>query len=242
MKRSKITITEKTTIINHESAQKHVNSIKPALSKMPIANVIDRIIRINEGLRIFWSSSQGWAPIKAAKLLSISRLDWQVSLSQCLRLWIEKPSVQYHDGYLILGWSNLGTLVEGTMKLFLSVYYETYRNDKEFQIIRQNKVQEPDALKFEMLRQYFKKRIWDASWDKWIRCIQKRRNAIHAYKNRAIGTHDEFLENIRSYLNLIRYINFRLPYPDDIYVPKETEDHITIETKIIIKNADKSKK
>jgi len=52
--------------------------------------------------------------------------------------------------------------------------------------------------------------------------IQQRRNAIHAYKDREIGNHDEFLLDVKTYLKFLRYINERLPYPDDIYIPRET--------------------
>ena len=55
-----------------------------------------------------------------------------------------------------------------------------------------------------------------------IQTIQQRRNAIHAFKDRDIGTKEEFTNNIRIYLNILRYINYRLPYPDDIYAPRET--------------------
>ncbi len=50
-----------------------------------------------------------------------------------------------------------------------------------------------------------------------------RRNAIHAHKDRDIGTHDEFQNDVRNYLNFLRYINSRLPYPDDVYTPQEIE-------------------
>jgi len=71
------------------------------------------------------------------------------------------------------------------------------------------------------MRQFFKKKIWDEDWDKWVEHIQQRRNAIHAYKHRDIGSHDEFLSDIRIYLRFLRYINYRLPYPDNEWMPRE---------------------
>ena len=194
-----------------------------ATEHMPIEEVMARIETLSDGLRSFWSKAKGWAPIEAAHLLGKSRLDWQVSLTVCLGKWIEKPSEKEASGSLILAWANLGSLVEGTLKLFLSVYYKDYKNDIDA-IKKKGELQDPDVLQLESLRQFFKKKIWDKEpWDNWIQKIQQRRNAIHAYKDRDIGSHDEFLDDVRNYLKFLRYINSRLPYPDDVYTPQEIE-------------------
>lgn len=186
----------------------------PDGSHLSIYDVVDRIVEENERIRSFWSSADGWAPVAAAKLLSKSRLDWQVSLSHCLRLWIRPFTKEEDYGRLILGYANLGSLAEGTMKLFLSVFYEDYVSDSDA-IKKKGKLQDPDSLKLENLRQlYQKKKIWNKSWDTWINRIQWRRNAIHAYKDRDVGTQKELLEDIRKYLDLLKYMNARLPYPD----------------------------
>jgi len=57
------------------------------ISSIDIDKVIEHIASLNRGLKEFWSSAKGWAPIEAAQLLTKSRLDWQVSLSHSLRLW-----------------------------------------------------------------------------------------------------------------------------------------------------------
>ncbi len=171
-------------------------------------------------LRQFWTKADGWAPIEAAQLLSKSRLDWQVSLSICLKIWVSEPLPDDENGRLILAWANLGSLVEGTMKLLLSVFYKAYRDDVEA-IKKKGKLMDPDDLQLESMRQFFRKRIWGEEWDVWIQHIQQRRNAIHSYKNRDIGTFTEFCDDIRKYLEFIRHINSRLPYPDDIFVPRE---------------------
>ena len=209
-----------TTITNHDSVQAHVFKM-PDPKNMSVDDVIERIIKLNDGLRNFWSSAEGWAPLEAAKLLNKSRLDRQVSLSRCLKLWATTSSPEVQDGYLILAWTNLGSLIEGSMKLFLSVYYKTYKSDIEA-IKRKGKLQNPEGLSLEPMRQFFKKRIWDETLDGFIHIIQQRRNAIHAFKDQNIGTKIEFFDNVRKYLIILRYINYRLPYPDDIYVPRET--------------------
>ncbi len=208
-------------ITNHSSAQLQSQSITPKSAEISIDEVIQRIVNLNDGLRKFWAEAEGWAPLEAAHLLEKSRLDWQVSLSNCLRIWVNEPSQESSDGHLILGWANLGSLVEGTMKLFLSVWYEDYKDDEDYIVMRRGELQDPDRLQLEPMRQYFKKKIWDDTWDKWVQRVQQRRNAIHAYKDRDIGTHGELLDDIRKYLVLLRYINIRLPYPDEIYVPRE---------------------
>ena len=194
------------------------------LEEMSIDEVVNHIVTLNDGLRRFWTKADGWVPIKAAQLLSKSRLDWQVSLSICLKIWLAEYLPDDKSGRLILAWTNLGSLVEGTMKLFLSVWYEYYKKDVEAikkKGRKKGKLTDPDNLQLEPMRQFFRKRIWDEDWDAWIQHIQQRRNAIHAYKNRDIGTFNEFFVDVRRYLEFLRYINSRLPHPDNIYMPRE---------------------
>ena len=187
---------------------------------MSIDEVVTRIIQLNEGIRYFWISSGGWAPIDAAQLLSKSRLDWQVSLSRSLKIWLMEPLALEENGRLILAWANLGSLVEGTMKLFLSVYYEDYKRDI-LAIRRASDFKDPDSLTLEPMRIFFKQRIWcnGENWDTWISHIQQRRNAIHAYKDRELGNFEDFFVDVRIYLDFLKDINGRLPYPDEIYRP-----------------------
>ncbi|GGA50217.1 MULTISPECIES: hypothetical protein [Bacillaceae] len=114
---------------------------------------VDKIVELNEHIRSFWSKSQGWAPIDAANLLSKSRLDWLVSLSHSLYKWEEDPSEKAKHGDLILAWANLGALVEGSMKFFLSVYYESYKVDNN-SIMQRGQQVEPDGTMFNGLRFY----------------------------------------------------------------------------------------
>ena len=89
---------------------------------MTLEEIIAEIVFRNEIIHDNCSDMYGWAPHEAAELLDKSRLDRQVSLSQSLKLWNEDPKNDASEGHLILAWINLGSLVEGTMKLFLSVY------------------------------------------------------------------------------------------------------------------------
>ena len=183
-------------------------------TSLSIEDVIERIVAENERLRKFWSNAHGWAPGASAQLLSEARLDWQVALSHCLRLWV-KPFTEHEGaGRLILGYANLGSLVEGTTKLLLVVYYKDYSSEPDVPE-RKKKLIDPDSLKFETLRQFVKKKkILSGSWDAWIERVQGRRNAIHAFKNRDIGTHNDLLLDMRRYLKFIEYVDTRLPYPE----------------------------
>jgi hypothetical protein len=191
----------------------------PNTYTLPINQVIERIVTLNEGLREFWSSSHGWAPDEAAAMLSRSRLDWQVSLSFCLNRWVDAPTTPDGAAVQILGYANVGSLVEGTLKLFLGVYYNNYKADVGA-IIR-----EPDGATMDPLRQFFKKRIWSSgatdNWDPWIQRVQLRRNSVHAFKDRDIGRHCDLIEDMRSYLVFLRRINFQLPYPEGRPTPTE---------------------
>lgn len=196
--------------------------MRELVSGRHLETVVARIVSINDGLRTFWSSANGWAPTEAAHILSQARLDWQVSLSKCLSLWLKRDHLRTEAGVLILAWANLGSLVEGTMKLFLSVWYNDYKSDIDA-IKRKGMTIDPEVLTLEPMRQLFKKKIWRKSelhWDEWIRDIQRRRNAIHSFKHRELGTVQDFYLALNKYLRFLECVNDRLPYPDDIYKPR----------------------
>ncbi len=196
---------------------------------MPISEVVSRITTFNDGIRDFWSAAHGWAPADAAELLSRARLDRQVSLSSCLSLWAEEPErPDQRDGALVLGWANLGALVEGTMKWFLCVYRGDYPEDGSA-FRRRGKLLEPDALKFDQLRQFFARHVWIDSerdgWDQWLAGIRDRRNAIHSYQDRDIGDLAALHQGIREYLSFLRDVHGRVPgYPDGAQEPYESLD------------------
>lgn len=180
-------------------------------------SVISDIINRNSEICDFWSRAHGWAPNSTAELLAKSRLDWQVSLSYCLRHWLEQPTREDVEGRLILAWVNLGALVEGTMKFFLSVHEADYSQTPVTRRRRQKlRDTDIDVLQFEELRQFFNKNIWTKSqknWDGWLAEIQKRRNAIHAYKDRNIMTFDKFFENLGVYFDFLEELEAQVPYP-----------------------------
>lgn len=189
--------------------------LEPNLTDM---DVCQRIETLTTSMMAFWKDSRGWAPDEVSQLLSKSMLEWQASLSSSLFRWLTSSS----EGDLILAWANLGALVEGQLKLFLSVYYRDYVADAE-PIIRRGKLVEPDGCNLERLREFFRKRIWTTgqNWDSYVQHVQQRRNSIHAYKRRDIGTFHEWRSQVHRHLLFLRDINGRLPYPDEIHIPGE---------------------
>ena len=167
-------------------------------------------------------------PVAAAGLLGKSRLDWQVSLSGTLHLWIREPGEALTSAELILAWANLGSLIEGSIKLLLSVYYETFKADidnlKKVNAYNKKKQEplSPAGLTLEPLRQYCALReILDNCELALVQLVQQHRNAIHAFKDRSIGDEAEFEQALQDYLQMLRNIIARLLYPDDQYVPSE---------------------
>ena len=185
-----------------------------------LEDVVKRIIELNEWLCDFWSNAHGWAPGEAAALMSKSRLDRQVSLSKCLDIWISDEMLKHEDGALILAWANLGSLIEGTLKLYLAAYYENYQQEDIFKD-KKGKMADPDGLALEKLRVIFNKvNLWSDNWNSYVSKVQQYRNAIHAFKDREIGTFYDFESCVKKYLELIDKFNLDLPYPDETGVPE----------------------
>ena len=136
----------------------------------------------------FWArGAAGWAPKEATEILSRSRLDRQSSLVSCLGKWLDPPS-EPEEGSLILAWANLGSVVEGVLKFFLSVFAQNYAENPV--TTKGGHVRHLDELTLDELRTFFKARIWlesEKHWDGWINTVQQKRNAIHAYKHRDCG-------------------------------------------------------
>lgn len=194
-------------------------------------NTVDKIISFTEQLIKFWKSAEGWAPIDAASILSKSRLDWQLSLTKQLNLYITQEDNK-EEGLLILGWTTIGSLVEGLLKLYLSVYYNDYKADIEAIKDSKGKLMDPDILMLEKLKTFFKSKIFPkwirdqwktehkVDWIDWIEDIQQKRNAIHAFKHREIGDFEELYSSIGKYYVFLKLISRQLPYPDEIYEPR----------------------
>ena len=176
-----------------------------------VTELCKRIATLTRCIMDFWEGG-GWAPVDASALLDKSMLRWQASLADGLSHWVNASS----EGDLILAWTNLGALVEGQLKLFLCVYYDDYRSDIDG-IRRRGQRIDPDVSGLEELRQFFVNRIWDVGtdWNPYVELVQMRRNAVHAFQHREIGTFDEWTDALRLHLSFVRDVGGGLPYPDE---------------------------
>lgn len=177
-------------------------------------DIVAEIVRKNAALDHFWRAAHGWAPYESAELLSNSRLDRQVSLSRCLAIWEGPHEEGAEEGCLILAWANLGALVEGTLKLFLAVWYDAYMED-DLAPRSKGKVLPPDKLMFRGILDFLgRKELLSAELRTFAEEVQQRRNAIHFFKDRDIGDPDEFYRALLRYRDLIEDVELSLPYPD----------------------------
>nr|WP_241667667.1 hypothetical protein [Pseudomonas caspiana] len=186
---------------------------------MPLTETITRTTNLIQGQMGFWKEAHGWAPIEAAELLNKSMLEWQSSLAEQLPAWCGTLT----KGQLILAWANLGALVEGQMKLLLSVHYQEYLADAHSIKKKNGNTEDPDGITLEPLILFFRRKIWSTKedWEPWVRMVQQRRNAIHAFKAKTIGTTDELHSALGTFLEFVRFIDGRLPYPYEYYAPRE---------------------
>lgn len=184
-----------------------------------LSEVIDEIIYIHDGIAKGWKHG-GDARGKARELIAQSMLDWQVELSRTLLGWVRKPKAGTENAHLIMAWANLGALVEGSMKLFLCVHRRDYATNP---VMNRHKDRpfEPDELMLEMLKQFYQREVWkdDAeaqaeNWNAFIQTVQQRRNAIHAFQKRDIGTLKEFRAAVRRYLDFLNALSDGLPPTD----------------------------
>lgn len=187
--------------------------------QLPLTETVKRTTHLIQSMMGFWKEAHGWAPIEAAELLNKSMLEWQSSLAEQLSAWCGSLS----DGQLILAWANLGALVEGQMKLLLSVHYKDYLSDAYAIKKKNGPIEDPDGVTLEPLILFFRQKIWspEEDWEPWVRMVQQRRNAIHAFKAKTIGTTEELHIALGTFLEFVRFINGRLPYPDQYYAPRE---------------------
>src|SRR5699024_10742019 len=121
------------------------------------------------------------------------------------------------NGDLILAWTNLGALVEGSMKVFLSVYYEDYIKDTNI-IKNYGENIDPDSAMFNRLIIFFNKSIWTndekEERNKWLEIIRDRRNAIHAYQDKDIEDFNAYHKHVKQFVGFINDINSRILYLD----------------------------
>lgn len=156
-----------------------------------------------------WENPFGWAPDSAAQKIHVAMKSWIVQMTDCLQIW-EQKGVSLTEGELILANANLGSLVESWLKFFYCVYYEDYLKNPT---VKKGSLIEPNELKFEDLKIKSRGILWKQgdNWDKWVERMQQRRNAIHAFNFREIGSGEEYIENMRLYYQFVNLVIGKLP-------------------------------
>lgn len=186
------------------------------IDKPTTKGAIENIVRLNTKIAEFWANSHGWAPSIAAALLAEADLRLQVELSHVLRRLVRKPPPEMQRAHLVQAWAVLGAMVESTLKFFLAVYHEDY--SKHFATVKATaKHSSPDELMLEKLKVFFNGIVWvDCEKKRWfgfVDLVQKRRNAIHAFMPRELGTLKEFRAAVREYSAFLDEHEGRVPYP-----------------------------
>lgn len=192
----------------------------PSLAVDRLDENIEEIVRLNRKIADFWSVAHGWAPQSAAELLSSAALDWQVDLSKSLRIWAELSLAEPNcgDAPLILAWANLGSLTEGTLIWFLSVYDRDFRNEQSKRTGKR-KLRAQDKLRFEDLQTFFEEEVWQEfpSYQRAVETIRLRRNAIHSFSRRELGDWEAWCESVADYLDILFFLDELVPYPEEGY-------------------------
>ena len=171
------------------------------------------VIKTNNTM-LLWKDVYGIASDASATKLYKSMLEWQKELTNTLEIWISK-GIDMSVGELILARANLGAVVEAWLKFFYCVYYDDYCKNP---ITYKNKMVEPENAKFEDLNDFSIGKLWsDVNSDefRWVDSVRYKRNAIHSFKGRDIGTPQDFLDDLERLYEFVDNIISHLPPLED---------------------------
>jgi len=187
-------------------------------------DTLDFIIRDTNNTTLLWkeAAQENIPPSSAAKKIDDAMLDWMRELTKTLRLWTDKGA-KMTSGELILARANLGAIVESWLKFFYCAYNEDYQKQPKTTKDRKGNIVtiEPNDLGFDQLKQYSRGILYQKndSWEQWVDSVQKKRNAIHSFNYREIGTSEEYYDDVEKLYDFMQLINDRLPPVED-YIQK----------------------
>ena len=170
---------------------------------------------ITNNYSLLWNNVHGIAPDNAALKLDDAMLDWQCELTNALEIWIDK-GLSMTEGELILARANLGSIVESWLKFFYCVYYDDYCKNPITK--GKGKIIEPEKASFEDLKCFSTGKLWDDTNSPdyiWVDSVQYKRNAIHSFKYRDIGTAEDFLKDIEHLYKFVDNICSHMPPIED---------------------------
>ncbi|SHO43658.1 hypothetical protein [Anaerocolumna xylanovorans] len=183
------------------------------------------LVILTNNAALIWKEARGIAPDSSADKLDDAMLEWQSELTKTLKIWIDK-GLAMTAGELILARANLGAVVESWLKFFYCVYYEDYckspiTNNK-------GKMIEPEKASFDNLKDFSSGKLWDdvnSPVYAWVDSVQHKRNAIHSFRYRDIGTAQEFLDDIDHLYNFVENVLSHFPPLED-YIEAYPADYV----------------
>jgi hypothetical protein len=186
-------------------------------SKTLLKTVVDEIEQINrEVSRLYGTQAASiWFAGGAMKINDQDslRFDWLIELAGTLRIWLDRKLT---TGELILAWTNLGSLLKGTLKGFLSIYGQDYAKEKTIHrsmraTEKNGNLKHPGKLRFEDLKIFFTKEaakqnsvppILDQYDLDTIEVVQRNRNVIHAFMDKPLDSQSAFENSLYGYCTL----------------------------------------
>lgn len=192
-------------------------------------NNYEALKKLTEKQTKFWKETRGISPDDVADRLDDAALEWLNDLTQTLQIWIDKDD-SMTDGELILARANLGSVVESWLKFFYTVYYDDYSKQPATKKTKSGNVMiEPKNMSFDQLKQFSIKTLCDNNPNSklyiFIDSVQHKRNAIHSFNKREIGTPSEFLDDIDGLYDFVNEIADRFK-PREDYVDQVKADYI----------------
>lgn len=177
----------------------------------------DLIIDISTKWAAFWPKSHGWAPSIAADLMKQELMDRQLAMARALKNWPKRLLEKDGQGDLVLAWTNLGSVIEGALKVYMCVFYADWLNDADAPVKHGSK-KTPDGGKlgamFEEIIQFVaKKDLFSEQEVEFIRFVQRQRNLIHPLKMGTVADREEFEEAVIHAAAFHNDIELRLPDP-----------------------------
>ena len=176
----------------------------------------DKLLKLTKNETLIWKKARGVAPNKTADKMDVAMLEWLNELTIALKIWIDKGH-NMSSGELILARVNMGAVVESWLKFFYCVYYDDYVKNPILNK-NKNKTIEPENATFEDLKNFSSDKLWidkKSTEYGWVDSVQKKRNAIHAFRYREIGSTQDFLDDITHLFNFVNKIIDQFPPLED---------------------------
>jgi hypothetical protein len=195
-----------------------LESVFSVLDSRTLDCCLSEIAEMSHRAASFWTAAHGWASDEVAVLLSKAQLRLLSSMSRTLASRVKEiQQCPDEEGVLIIGWVHLRSLVEGSLKLFFTIYIGDYQSDPLFD--RKNRPIPLADLRLQQMLTYSQQRKILEQHHELIHAARLRGNLIHAFAthgfdNRELGTAEEYLLSIRDFRDFLEDVLTYVPWPD----------------------------